>query len=74
MQLTQFRAKPFHLDDRALGWVEQTFARLSIDEKLWQIVLPLCRDLTRAGLEHMLKFKCGGVHRMSLWPTVGCGR
>ncbi|EUB98225.1 glycoside hydrolase family 3 domain protein [Rhizobium sp. CF080] len=62
--LKKLAGHPFHLDDEALAWVQSTFDKLSLDEKLGQIVLPLCRDLSTESLSVPLSRRVGGVHRM----------
>lgn len=62
--LKKLAGHPFNLDDDAAGWVKSTFERLSLEEKLGQIVLPLCRDLSVESLSIPLKRHVGGVHRM----------
>ncbi|WP_037082670.1 glycoside hydrolase family 3 protein [Neorhizobium vignae] len=62
--LKKLAGHPFHLDDEALGWVKSTFEGLSLDQKLGQIVLPLCRDLSVESLLVPLQRHVGGVHRM----------
>lgn len=55
---------PFNIDASALAWVLATFERLSVSEKLGQILLPLCRDLSPNGIESALRWNVGGIHRM----------
>lgn len=62
--LKKLAGHPFNLDDEALAWVQSTFDKLSLDEKLGQIVLPLCRDLSLESLSAPLARHVGGVHRM----------
>ncbi len=62
--LEKLAGHPFHLNDTALAWVRSTFDRLSLDEKLGQIVLPLCRDLSPEDLSAPLRHHVGGIHRM----------
>lgn len=62
--LKKLAGHPFHLDDEGLAWVQSTFEGLSLDEKLGQIVLPLCRDLSTESLSVPLSRRVGGVHRM----------
>jgi len=58
------RSAPFNLDDKALEWVLSTFAGLSQEQKLGQILLPLCRDLSPAAIDVALAHHVGGIHRM----------
>ncbi|WP_117196021.1 glycoside hydrolase family 3 protein [Rhizobium terrae] len=62
--LKKVAGHPFHLDEEALAWVKSTFEGLSLDEKLGQIVLPLCRDLSPEKLVIPLERHVGGIHRM----------
>ncbi|HEU0222551.1 MAG TPA: glycoside hydrolase family 3 N-terminal domain-containing protein [Paracoccaceae bacterium] len=58
------RRQPFNLDEAALAWVRETFAGLSLEAKLGQIMLPICRDLTDEALDAVLSYGVGGLHRM----------
>ncbi|CAN7552303.1 glycoside hydrolase family 3 protein [Devosia sp. LjRoot3] len=60
----QLIAAPFNLDVPALNWVMSTFASLTTDQKLGQIILPLCRDLSPAAIDAALAYHVGGIHRM----------
>lgn len=62
--LEKLAGHPFHLDDTALAWVRSTFDSLSLDQKLGQIMLPLCRDLSPENLSAPLQRHVGGIHRM----------
>jgi beta-N-acetylhexosaminidase len=58
------QAAPFNLDAVASDWVLSTFSAMSAEQKLGQILLPLCRDLSPAALDAALAFGVGGIHRM----------
>ncbi len=58
------QAAPFNLDAAALDWVLTTFSHLTTDQKLGQILLPLCRDLSPAAIDAVLAYHVGGIHRM----------
>lgn len=60
----QLAAAPFNLDAAALAWVLSTFASLTPEQKLGQIMLPLCRDLSTAAIDAALAYHVGGIHRM----------
>lgn len=62
--LDQLRLAPFNLDETALAWVGDVFASLSLEDKLGQIMLPLCRDLSSAAIDTALERGVGGIHRM----------
>jgi beta-N-acetylhexosaminidase len=62
--LKKLAGHPFNLDAEALAWVKSTFESLSLDQKLGQIVLPLCRELSPEKLAIPLERHVGGVHRM----------
>ncbi|MGV4797081.1 hypothetical protein [Rhizobium sp. F40D2] len=62
--LGKLREKPFYLDTAALTWVQETFASLSIEERVGQILLPVCRDLSETALDGVLAHHVGGLHRM----------
>lgn len=57
------RAAPFNLDDAALGWVETTFVRLSLEEKVGQlfVLMSMGDDPTEA--ERFRTLKPGGITR-----------
>ncbi len=59
----QLCAAPFHLDQDGLGWVKACFANLDQDEKIAQIVLPMCRDLSNGSVDALANLGVGGVHR-----------
>lgn len=65
---TNIFSKPFDLDDQAIQWVARTHASLSLEEKLGQIVLPLCLDLSKPNLDRLLQLKPGGIFRMTSHP------
>jgi beta-N-acetylhexosaminidase len=56
-------AAPFHLDAQGLAWVKSCFAKMDSEAKIAQIVLPMCRDLSDAGVDAMSARQLGGVHR-----------
>ncbi|PJE53828.1 glycoside hydrolase family 3 protein [Marinomonas sp. BSi20584] len=60
---TQLSSAPFYLDTAAIKWVKENFNQLEIDEKIAQIILPMCRDLSEEGLSAMIALGTGGVHR-----------
>jgi beta-N-acetylhexosaminidase len=57
MDKQALRASPFHLDDAALAWVEATLGQMTVEDKVAQIVIPLCRDLSPGSLDRMLALK-----------------
>ncbi|WP_142781984.1 glycoside hydrolase family 3 protein [Agrobacterium sp. T29] len=62
--LEKLRQAPFSLDDEALDWVKSVFSSLGINEKLGQILLPVCRDLSPQAIDGVLDYHVGGLHRM----------
>lgn len=70
MDLTFAKAAPFNLDDEALSWVSAMLSSMDTAEKIGQIVVPLCRDLSPASLDRMLAMKVGGIHRLSSRSTA----
>lgn len=70
MDFAFIKAAPFHLDDGAATWVETMLASMSTAEKIGQIVVPLCRDLSPAALDRLLQLKVGGIHRLSSRSTA----
>ena len=45
--MIDLRAKPFYLDDEAVRWVEETKARLSLEDKVGQLFCVCCREGTQ---------------------------
>lgn len=64
LTLDRLRSAPFNLDDAAIAWVGEVFAGLSLEDKLGQIMLPLCRDLSPQAIDAALARGVGGIHRM----------
>ncbi len=64
----ELRAAPFHLDDTALVWVKTQFGELSIEEKIAQLLIPMCRDLSDANVDMLAAQGLGGVHRFPSFP------
>ncbi|RYE87792.1 MAG: glycoside hydrolase family 3 protein [Hyphomicrobiales bacterium] len=58
--LTRF---PFNLDAEALAWVEQSFSRLTPDEKVRQLFNLLSRGDDPVEIEQAQRFKPGGITR-----------
>jgi beta-N-acetylhexosaminidase len=69
MDFAFLKAAPFDLDEAAAAWVETTLQSMTLDEKVGQIVVPLCRDLSPAALDRYLDLKVGGIHRLSSRST-----
>lgn len=59
----QLAAAPFHLTETEISWVRERFERLTGQEKLAQLLLPMCRDLSASGIAEIGKRKFGGIHR-----------
>lgn len=59
----QFSSAPFNLDAAAIKWVKEHFGQLDMDDKVAQIILPMCRDLSEEGIREMISLGTGGVHR-----------
>ncbi|WP_196259162.1 glycoside hydrolase family 3 protein [Pelagibacterium limicola] len=57
-------AAPFNLDDADLAWVRSTFDALNLDQKLGQLIIPICRDLSAEALDQQLALGVGGLHRL----------
>lgn len=60
--LQAMRRAPFHLDEKAIGWVESTLARLSVEDKAEQLFCNAVFNLdTQALAESLSVCKPGGV-------------
>lgn len=54
-------AKPFYLTSSQQAWVQATFAKMSIDEKIGQLFLPIGMSKTGKDLDQLLKYHIGGL-------------
>lgn len=70
MNLAALKKAPFRLDDRALAWVQETFAVLTPAEKLGQLVVPLALDTSRENLDRFLALGVGGLFRRTMAPLA----
>lgn len=69
MDLKKLTRAPFHLDEAALNWVQRTFAGLSTESKIAQLMVVLCLDTSRENLETMCELGVGGIFRMPTRPV-----
>jgi beta-N-acetylhexosaminidase len=60
---TTLSAAPFNLTAEALDWVKTTFSTMTVSEKLCQIILPMCRDLSPEKVAQLAAKGPGGIHR-----------
>lgn len=57
--------KPFHLDDAAVAWVEETKAGLTLDEKVQQLFVQISMGNDIAAIESVMAAQPGGIHRFA---------
>jgi len=62
--MTDFlKQSPFNLDDAAIGWVEETLAGLSFEEKVAQLFVLISRGNDAGERETLQRLKPGGITR-----------
>ena len=62
MALVDLKAKPFHLSDGDISWVESTIAGMTIEEKIGQLFINLFIDFDLAESKDLLeKYHIGGA-------------
>lgn len=60
--MVDLRAKPYHLDDEGVQWVEQTIAGMTLEEKIGQLFVNMGASRTYEYLTDVLeKYKFGAV-------------
>lgn len=59
----QLRKPPFNLDETAIGWVRDTYASLSLDDKVGQLFTLIMMGTDEAEFERIGHLKPGGVTR-----------
>src|SRR4051812_45715959 len=57
-------AAPFHLDDQAIAWVNDTLSGFAPRDKLAQLFVLMVRGEPASFIESVLKFKPGGITRL----------
>lgn len=70
----QLRGAPFHLDAASLEWVKATFATMSEEQKLAQILLPMTRDLSDEAIDALTARGLGGIHRFPSYSETDLRR
>ncbi|ADN02402.1 putative glycosyl hydrolase [Spirochaeta thermophila DSM 6192] len=64
---------PFSLSPQDRRWVEETFRSLSLEEKVGQVFVLLCDELSEEKMQYVLGLKPGGIHRFPngvSWETL----
>ena len=61
--LESLRRPPFNLDQKAIDWVQSTFDRLTLHERVSQIFILLMMGKDETAFERIAKLKPGGVTR-----------
>ncbi|MBJ6987108.1 glycoside hydrolase family 3 N-terminal domain-containing protein [Devosia sp. MC521] len=64
MAAIDLSAAPFHLEDGAQAWVQETLTSLSPRDKLAQLFILLSRDAPEAALDSLRAFKPAGITRI----------
>lgn len=60
--MTDLRAKPFYLGDKEIEWVKRTAAKMTLEDKLKQLVIEMPKSSDGEYLKKLAKEqKCGGV-------------
>ena len=60
--MVNLRAKPYHLDDEAVRWVEDTIAAMSVEEKIGQLFINMGASRDEAYLKDVLgRYHIAGV-------------
>lgn len=60
--MIDLKAKPFHLDEQAVKWVEKTKAEMTLEEKIGQLFVPIGYSAEPDYLQHeMLDHHIGGI-------------
>lgn len=53
--------KPFYLNDKAIKWVDETLTKMTIDEKIGQLFLPIGYSTDKDYLDSLLLHHIGGL-------------
>jgi beta-N-acetylhexosaminidase len=69
MDINLMRLNPFYLDDKAVSWVIKTRNAMTLKEKIGQLFIPFCTDVSEKNLRLLLRYKPGGIHRLLRVPT-----
>ncbi|WP_029320276.1 glycoside hydrolase family 3 protein [Butyrivibrio sp. AE3004] len=57
-----YKEKPFNLSDEKIGWVESTYEKMTLEEKIGQLFCPVVFDKDEKTLKAFLeKYKVGGI-------------
>lgn len=60
--MIDFKGKPFYLSDRQIEWVKATAEKMSVEEKLQQLIFEMPKSTDGEYLKNLAKTqKCGGV-------------
>ncbi len=66
--LVDLRKKPYHLDDQAIAWVEETIASMSLEEKIGQLFVNMGASRTEEYLTQVLNdYKIAAVRSRWRW-------
>ncbi len=62
IQMINFKDKPFNLTEEQIKWVESTYEKMTLDEKIGQLFCPVVFSKDETELKDFLdKYKVGGV-------------
>jgi len=60
--MVNFRDKPYFLDEESIKWVEETYNKMSIEERIGQLFFPICYSADQNYLRYeILNLHPGGV-------------
>ena len=60
--MIDLKAKPFHLDDESIDWINNTISRMTIEEKIGQLFVPIGYSGDPGYLDNaLLRFHIGGI-------------
>ena len=60
--MIDLKAKPFYLDDKQVEWVKTTAEKMTVDEKLQQLIIEMPKSNDEEYLKNLINVqKCGGV-------------
>ncbi|MGO4271320.1 glycoside hydrolase family 3 N-terminal domain-containing protein [Paenibacillus sp. TAF58] len=68
--MVNLKAKPFHLDEEAIQWVNETLRELSLEEKVGQLFITVDLPFDTGAKKDLLRIGPGGVHVFGFSPNA----
>ncbi|KQX45399.1 glycoside hydrolase family 3 protein [Paenibacillus sp. Root444D2] len=68
--MVNLKAKPFHLDEEAIQWVNETLRELSLEEKVGQLFITVDLPFDTGAKKDLLSIGPGGVHVFGFSPNA----